>query len=376
MIRFKTSSAGLAPDRRRIPARVLACLAAAAAAHATESPRVGGYILEAGHPSLAVWQLPAIESPARTELTSLGRRLFFEAGLSADGNMSCASCHVPEMAWTDGRPVARGRNGRELARATPTVLNAAYNDLQAWDGRFDSLEAQAIGPITDDSEMGSTVDEVLAFLMSNPTYREDFAAAFPKRPQPVSLETLQRAIAAFERTVTSRDSRFDRWVSGDREALTPQEVDGFAVFLDPARGNCAVCHAPPNFTDNGFHNIGLASFGEPDADPGRYAVRPVALMRGAFKTPTLREVAHTAPYFHDGSAATLDDVIQHYVDGGVVVTNLSPTMTKARVSSEERRNLLAFLRTLTGNPRYSQDPPVTAARSSHPDPERPTGEPQ
>lgn len=314
--------------------------------------QIDEYVLEPGHPSLQEWLLPEVSSPsgapAADAVIELGRRLFFEPGLSRDGGMSCASCHVPALGWSDGLPIARGRNGKSLERGTPTLLNAAFNQFQMWDGRFETLEEQVWGPITSSDEMGSDLDHVLGFINSRDSYRVAFADAFPGERQPIDETRIKMAIAAFERTLVSRDSPFDRWVQGDASALSPEQVAGFAVFLDPERGNCAVCHAPPNFTDDGFHNIGLASFGEPDPDLGRYAERPVASMRGAFKTPTLRNIALTAPYFHDGSADTLGAVIEHYASGGAVKSNLSPNMTELSLSPRERQDLIAFLQALTG----------------------------
>ena len=161
---------------------------------------------------------------------------------------------------------------------------------------------------------------------------------------------MAKAIANFERTVVSRNSRFDQWAAGNASAMNDSEVRGFAIFLDAEKGNCAVCHSGANFTDNGFHNIGLASFGNAEPDMGRYAEKPLKLMRGAFKTPTLRDIGLTAPYFHDGSAGTLAEVVRHYSQGGVVKTNLSPNMKTLDLTTEEESDLVAFLHALTSPP--------------------------
>jgi cytochrome c peroxidase len=153
----------------------------------------------------------------------------------------------------------------------------------------------------------------------------------------------------YQRTVVANDSPFDRWVRGDAEAMTAQQVRGFNVFRDPGKGNCAVCHRPPNFTDNGFHNIGLPSFGKKNPDLGRHGQVPVEMTRGAFKTPSLRNVAQTAPYFHDGSAKTLMDVVKHYETGGVVRTNISPNMIKPDLTEQDKEDLVAFLKALTSD---------------------------
>lgn len=158
---------------------------------------------------------------------------------------------------------------------------------------------------------------------------------------------MSKAIATYERTIVSKDSRFDRWVAGDKAALTPEEVRGFAVFIDPNKGNCSVCHSGANFTDNGFHNLGLPSWGDANPDVGRFAHKPIGKMKGAFKTPTVREAASTAPYFHDGSAETLEQLIEHYNKGGVVKTNLSPNMKELNLSAEDKAALVAFMRALS-----------------------------
>ena len=311
---------------------------------------VGRYILEAGHPSLAEWKLPPL-APASdihgNALTDLGRRLFFDKRLSADKTRSCATCHRPELGWSDGLPTARGLDGKPLARATPGLANVAYGSLFNWDGRVASLEEQALGPVFSQSEMGSDAEELVARLEADRFYREAFTKLFPN--QPLNEKQVGLALAAFERTLLVQDTRFDRWVAGESGVLTDSEIRGFGVFIDPNRGSCGTCHAPPNFTDNGFHNIGLESFGHGNPDLGRYKIRPVRLMRGAFKTPPLRNIALSAPYFHDGSAATLEDVIEHYRTGGVVKENLSPEMKVLRLNAREKSDLVAFLKAISNS---------------------------
>lgn len=160
-------------------------------------------------------------------------------------------------------------------------------------------------------------------------------------------ETLAKAIASFERTVISNDTPFDRWAKGDKSAMSASAVNGFDLFMNPDKGNCAVCHSGPNFTDDGFHNIGLESYGQENPDMGRYAIKPIRILKGAFKTPTLREIGVTAPYFHDGSANTLDEVVEHYAKGGVVKTDLSPNMKALGLSETEKADIVAFLEALT-----------------------------
>ena len=305
-------------------------------------------VLEAGHPSLKAWRLPAqaphpadnAPTPQRLEL---GKKLFFDPRLSRDGNMSCATCHNPVLGWSDGLGTAKGFKSMVLGRATPTILNTGYNTVQMWDGRKATLEEQAMGPMEATVEMNMDIAQMFRWLNQNAQYVALFEKAYPGAG--INAGTLSKAIAAFERTVVSNDSPFDRWVAGDKKAMSAQQVRGFGLFL--GKGNCAACHSGSNFTDNGFHNVGLASYGKPDPDMGRYAQRPVAVNKGAFKTPTLRDVERTAPYFHDGSAKTLTDVIVHYDRGGLVKEGISPNIKPLELSQQERDDLVAFMKALT-----------------------------
>lgn len=285
---------------------------------------------------------------------ALGKMLFFDPRLSGDGTMSCATCHVPALGWTDGLPTGRGHNGMVLERATPTIINVGFNKILMWDGRAESLEEQATGPIVNPNEMHNSVENMIKTLKGIPGYVRAFNEAFYGLG--VSESRYRTAIAQFQRTVVVNNSPFDRWIQGDAEAMTAQQVRGFELFRDPGKGNCMVCHRPPNFTDDGFHNIGLPSFAKKHADEGRHTQVKVDMTRGAFKTPTLRNVAKTAPYFHDGSAKTLNDVIEHYMTGGVIKTNLSPNMIKPNLTQQDKKDLIAFLKALTGkvDPALSQ----------------------
>lgn len=308
------------------------------------------YVFEAGHPSLQKWLLPETppypaDNAPSPERIALGKKLFFDPRLSGDGSVSCASCHNPLLGWADGMKTAKGIHGETLRRATPTIVNTAYNPIQMWDGGKATLEQQALGPMENFAEMNSNITLFIAMLESNAEYRDLFKRAYPG--EGINSQTIGKAIANYERTIVSRNSRFDAWVKGDKNALSKQEIAGFKLFVDSAKGNCEVCHSAPNFTDNGFHNLGLAQFADPEADVGRFAVRPLKLMKGAFKTPTLRDVSLTAPYFHDGSAKDLAEVIEHYAQGGVVKTNLSPNMKALTLSQEEKAAIAAFVQSLT-----------------------------
>ncbi len=296
-----------------------------------------------------VWLLPPpphvegnAPNPARIDL---GKKLFFDTRLSSDGNMSCATCHNPAFGWSDGLSTAKGFKSKVLGRASPTVINTVYNPIQMWDGRKKDLMDQATGPLESPNEMATDIPKVLAFLNSSEGYKVAFAKAYPG--EGINLKTLAKAIAAYEATIISNNSPFDRWVKGDKKAMTQQQVKGFRLFTDPNKGNCVVCHSAPNFTDSSFNNVGLASFGQENADMGRYEQRKVAAIKGAFKTPTIRDITLTAPYFHDGSVATLKEVVAHYNVGGVVKTNLSPNIKVLNLSEQEQADIVAFMEALT-----------------------------
>lgn len=327
-----------------LPISIILLLATGTAA-AEDKP-----VLKAGHPSLKDWVLPEVPHPAdnipNAARVDLGRHLFFDPRLSGDGNMSCGTCHHPGLGWSDGLPTAKGVKSTVLGRASPTIINSAFNDIMMWDGRKKNLEDQAMGPMEANVEMNMDTVKLFKWLNDSPGYRKMFEAAYPG--EGINAVSLSKAMATFERTVVMNDSPFDRWLAGDEKALTAQQVNGFSIFLDENKGNCVACHSAPNFTDNGFHNIGLASWGDPDPDMGRYTQKPVNRMKGAFKTPQLRGISLTAPYFHDGEAKTLNDVIVVYEKGGVVTTNIDPNIKPLKLSKQDKEDLLAFLSVLTG----------------------------
>jgi len=313
------------------------------------------YVAEAGHPSLQEWLLPdKAPYPEGNEPTAerveLGKMLYFDKRLSGNGKIACASCHSPKLGWSDG--LATGKGFAKLDRASPTVINTAFNSIQMWDGRKASLEDQAMGPMEAAKEMNMDSVKLFAWLNDNAGYKAAFAKAYPG--EKIDDKTLSKAIASFERTVISNNSRFDHWVKGDKKAMNQAEVRGFKLFVGKA--NCATCHSAPNFTDNGFHNLGLASFGDKNPDLGRYTQKPLRMMKGAFKTPTLREIEHTGPYFHDGSAKGLMEVVEHYNKGGVVKTNLSPDIKPLHLSKQEKKDLVAFMQALSSPPKMVMAP--------------------
>lgn len=330
----------------------LSCAAVISACAGRTAPpvrTVGDYVLQAGHPTLAEWLIvDAPTSPANNHPTpariELGRGLFFDSILSTNEDRSCANCHDPARMWTDGRTTALGLDDRSLPRATPSLINVGYAEPIMWDGRSPNLEHQALLPILNEREMGGDVEVVLERLNSSSYYRPKFAAAYAA--DEILTNHVSRALAAFQRTLVSRSTDFDRWVAGDASAMSEAEVSGFEVFVSPEKGRCAVCHAPPLFTDHSFHNIGLSSSSSGELDVGRYAVKPIAALKGAFRTPQLRELDATAPYFHDGSAATIAEAIDHYDSGFETGPHLSREMRALSLTTQDKANLASFLMSL------------------------------
>lgn len=307
------------------------------------------YVAKAGHASLKEWLLPKeaphpVDNKPNAARIDLGKTLYFDPRLSGDGNMSCATCHNPSLGWSDGLSTAKGVKSKVLDRASPTIINTAFNTIQMWDGRKKSLEDQAMGPMEAAVEMNMDTAKLFQWLSANAEYKVLFEKAYPGKA--IDGDTVAKAIATYERTAAiSNNSPFDRWVKGDAKAMTEKQVAGFKLFQGKA--NCIACHSAPNFTDNGFHNLGLTSYGVAEPDMGRYAQKPVKTMKGAFKTPTLRDIDTSAPYFHDGSAKTLAEVVEHYNKGGVVKTDLSPSMKELNLTQAEKEALVAFMHALT-----------------------------
>ena len=282
-------------------------------------------------------------TPARVVL---GRRLFSEKMLSANGKVSCASCHDPERAFSQEASFGTGVTAKPLRRHTQTLWNVAWGRAFFWDGRAATLEAQARGPLEDPDEMGQKLEVGMAKLVSDPSYVTAFGAAYPEATT-LTPDLILKALATFERSLVSPPTRFDRWIAGAPNALTPQERDGFGLFTGKA--GCSSCHSGWAFTDHGFHDIGLPHSGK-TIDKGRGFVLALDTLDNAFKTPSLRELKWTAPYMHDGSLATLNDVLRHY-DGGVVER---PTLSRdvprgLHLTVPEREALLAFLGSLSSD---------------------------
>jgi cytochrome c peroxidase len=281
------------------------------------------------------------ENPLTLEKIELGRQLFNDRRLSRDGTIACVSCHDPARAFSDGRARAVGVFGRQGRRNAPALVNRGYGRAFFWDARTSSLEDQVLKPIADPNEMDLPVPEAA-------------------RRVGLAPEELSRALASFVRSILSGDSPYDRFIDGDRTALSTEQQSGLQLFR--GKGNCTACHVGPNFTDERLHNTGVAWAGKAGRagrdgenggngeylDEGRAAITGKAEDRGAFKTPTLREVSRTAPYMHDGSLATLDDVVDYYDRGANVNPLLDREIQPLRLTAPEKRALVSFLTSLTG----------------------------
>jgi cytochrome c peroxidase len=322
MTRGKTLAGALA-----LPASLFLCVAA-------EKPR-------------APLGLPPLDwpksNPYSAEKVELGRTLYFDPRLSADGSVSCASCHDPKHAFTDGAAVSTGIKQQKGGRSAPTVINRAYSLAQFWDGRATTLEEQAKGPMANPIEMGDTHDAIVDRLKGVAGYRVMFAKAFGS--DEITIDRAAQAIASFERTVLSGNAPYDRYKRGDKKAMTPAQVRGMSVFFEKAK--CDKCHEGSNFTLNAYSNLGVGT-DKPEPDVGRFAVTHDPKDWGVFKTPTLREIEHTAPYMHDGSLKTLEDVVEFYNKGGIKNQNLDANIKALNLTDQEKKDLVAFMKALSG----------------------------
>jgi cytochrome c peroxidase len=291
---------------------------------------------------LPPFQWPA-DNPYSAEKVELGKLLYFDKRLSADDSVACASCHAPEFAFTDGAPFSTGIKKQKGGRSAPTVINRAYSLAQFWDGRAASLEEQAKGPMANPIEMGNTHTAIVDRLKAIPGYRPLFAKAFGSGA--IDIDRAAMAIAAFERTVLSGNAPYDKYKRGMKTAMTADQVRGMSVFFDKAK--CDKCHEGANFTLNAYANIGVGT-DKPEPDAGRFAVTKNPKDWGAFKTPTLREIAQTGPYMHDGSIKTLEEVVDYYDKGGIKNRNLDENMKELKLTGQQKKDLVAFMKALSG----------------------------
>lgn len=293
--------------------------------------------------------LPELDIPEDNPMTEakveLGKMLYFDKRMSKDATISCATCHDPKMAWAEHRPTSEGIGNQVGGRNSPTVINAAYMPVQFWDGRAASLEEQALGPIENPIEMGHTMADLVPQIEQIPEYKKRFEEVFGTG---VTNDGIAKAIAAFERTVLSGNSPYDKYMAGDKLVLTEQQVRGMKLFN--SRGECATCHTEPIFSNGKYYNAGVGS-DKPEPDIGRKEVTGQDYDMGKFRVPHLREVANTAPYFHDGSVEKLEDAVRLMATGGIDNPNLSGTfrgLKEAKITDEEIADITAFLTALSG----------------------------
>lgn len=299
------------------------------------------------------------DNPQTVEGIALGRKLFFDPILSGDGTQACATCHKPSNSFTDNDRFSIGIDGIEGTRNSMPLYNMAWNGHNQffWDGRASSIEAQALEPVTNPIEMHNTWENAVASLQSNGAYPELFNKAFGTSN--ITKELTAKAIAQFERTLISANSPFDRYLEGEN-SLTPQEINGFQIFMDESRGDCFHCHGNENsplWTDNIFHNNGLDAI---ITDKGLGNVTGDPSQDGWFKSPSLRNLAYTAPYMHDGRFATLEEVINHYSEGLVYSQTIDPLMKAVsrggvQLTEPDKADLKAFLLSLS-DPSFINNP--------------------
>jgi cytochrome c peroxidase len=292
-----------------------------------------------------IMPIPA-DNPLTPEKIQLGKQLFFDARLSSDCTVSCATCHSPEEAWADRDRVSSGVGHKLGKRNSPTVLNAGYSKPQFWDGRAVYLEKQAVGPVENPLEMDLPMDQLLARINSIPGYRMQFMEIFGT---PATADNMAKAIASFERTIINPDSPYDQYVMGDEKAMSPAALRGLKLF-ESTRLGCTNCHSGGYFSDFQYHNLGIGYKNGKYSDVGRYDVTKDQKDMGAFLTPTLRNVEVTYPYMHDGSLNTLMDVINIYNQGGIPNPNLDKDIKPLNLTNAEKADLVEFLKSLTGQP--------------------------
>jgi cytochrome c peroxidase len=282
------------------------------------------------------------DDPYSKAKSELGRTLFFDPILSGSKVRSCATCHNPGLSWADGEPNAIGE--KQIPLRAPTLLNVAWTPKLGWDGHFRDLESVAIGPLSSPDNMNLPVNELIERLSAIPGYVNAFDGAFGKGD--ITQPKIEQALATFERSIVSADAPFDRWIAGDPRAIDESAKRGFVLFNGKA--NCATCHSGWSFTDSSFHDIGVAA----GDDIGRGQLFPTSVkLKYAFKTPTLRDVTRRGPYMHNGSVATLNEVIALYDRGGVDRPSRDSEIHPLNLSDSEKADLVVFLQTLSSTPK-------------------------
>ncbi|MGV7222200.1 MAG: cytochrome-c peroxidase [Nitrospinales bacterium] len=286
------------------------------------------------------------DNPWSKEKEGLGAMLYFDPRLSGSNWISCMTCHHPGLGWGDGLPRPFGHGQKELDRHSPTIINSGYFEAQFWDGRAKSLEEQTLGPIGSHVEMRQDLGELVKELKAIPGYVQSFKRVFPN--EGIKEKTIAKAIATFERSVVSKNAPYDKYFAGDKSAMSTSSLNGMKLFFGKAK--CSICHNGPAFTDSRFHNIGVKQHGPLKIDLGRCKVSKDEFDKGAFKTPGLRHITRSGPYMHDGSEATLEEVVEFYGRGGDVAENRSSFITPLELTKQEKKDLVEFMKALEGEP--------------------------
>lgn len=288
------------------------------------------------------------DNPTSDAKVELGRMLYFDKRLSADNTVSCASCHDPKLGWSNNDATAVGVGGQRGGRSAPTIINSAYQKFQFWDGRAGTLEEQALGPIANPIEMNLPIEEAVKRLSAIEGYQKRFKEVFGSE---VNKDNLAKAIAAFERTIVSGNAPYDRFKAGDKTAMGDEAQAGMKLFFGKA--NCSACHNGPHFSDSAFHNLGVGASAK-EVDQGRRKISNLEGDHGAFRTPTLREIARSGPYMHDGSLKTLEEVVDYYNLGGTKNDYLDEEIFPLKLSDAEKKALVTFLKEGLASPNYPE----------------------
>jgi cytochrome c peroxidase len=305
-------------------------------------------MMPTGYPKGTYSERAPADNALTLERATLGKRLFYEAQLSRSNEISCGSCHQQQYGFADPRVVSSGVEGRTGTRNAPSIVNAAWGKTFFWDGRAHSLEEQAGQPIENPLEMDLSLTDAVAKVAADPSYVEDFLQAYGEAP---SASSLQKALASFVRSVVSGSSPYDRHLRGDDSDFGPQRKRGEGLFLSE-KAECFHCHPSGSLSNEGYFNNGTYTAG---GDTGRQQVTGRAGDLGKFKVPGLRNIGVTSPYMHDGSVASLEDVIEQYDAGGRGDPSTDPQIKPMALSSEEKADLLEFLRSFTDDA-LLQDP--------------------
>ena len=286
------------------------------------------------------------DNPTSPAKVALGAQLFVDTRMSGSGKMACQSCHYRHLGWTDAQVLSRKDDGNLNTRHTPSLYNVGHQTLWYWDGRATTLDGQILAAWR--GQTGADPAKVVAVLNAVPGYRSQFQAVFGSEATPANVA---QALATFFRSLNSDNAPWDRYAAGDAKAVSSEALAGQALFT--GKGGCATCHAPPFYGNSTFFNIGL-EFGKDKPDAGRFNVTKNEADRGAFKTPSLRSVELSAPYFHDGSAATLKEAVRTMAGGGKADPNKSPLLAPRGLSEAEIDSIVAYLKTLTSTEPWQQ----------------------